>query len=467
MPLRTSPRHVLSYYLVCFDESGRELPEDDGTLLSDQLLRDLENNKAVTDVFFISHGWNNDVAGAIRSYDKWIDVMADCRQDDAAAKEVDPNFSPVIIGIHWPSLAFGDESLPAEAALPTQALVSRYGARIGGAAEDVAAVLAATTGINVSKTPPAVPGDEPTFTAEVSAELSGHFHRLFDQSGVGVQGPQASPGDDTPAFSAQNVLAGAAAAGLLGDASPVPAIAPASLGPISWVGAELQKAKLVVLRKLSFWHMKARARTVGESGVHDLFQRLQAATAARFHLMGHSFGCIVMTATICGPLTGSTFPGPARKINSLFLVQGAMSLWSFAEAGTITGLPDETGFYCAPLSAGLVAGPIVTTTSAHDTAVGLWYPLGAAAAGQERLLLPELPQYGGLGAFGIRGRELPPGFDPAGLLRTDNGLYTFAAGQIYNLDASAVIAGHTDIAHPEVAHAFWGAAISLFPGAGR
>ena len=215
--------------------------------------------------------------------------------------------------------------------------------------------------------------------------------------------------------------------------------------------------------------MKALARTVGESGVHDLVQDLQGATQARFHLMGHSFGCIVVTAATCGPQSKAGFAGTTRNIDSLFLVQGAMSLWSFADKDQITDLPGQTGFYQGLESGGLVKGPIVTTQSEHDWAVGKWYPLGAGLARQAVLFTAELPKYGGLGAYGIRGRSLPPDYDPDGPLRGENDDYDFSAGQIYNLEASAVIkkingpsGAHSDIAHPRVAHAFWAAAISSF-----
>ena len=203
------------------------------------------------------------------------------------------------------------------------------------------------------------------------------------------------------------MLQNAASEHLLGEITAAPADAPALLGPINWVGEQLQKAKLTVLRELSFWHMKRLARTVGESGVHTLVQRLQAATPARFHLMGHSFGCIVVTAATCGPKSGDSFTGTTRKINSLFLAQGAMSLWSFAGKDEITGLPDATGFYRDLVSDHLVTGPVVTTQSTHDTAVGIWYPLAALAADQVVLFTEPLPQFGGLGTWGVQGCDLP------------------------------------------------------------
>ena len=70
---------------------------------------------------------------------------------------------------------------------------------------------------------------------------------------------------------------------------------------------------------------------------------LQDASDARFHLMGHSFGCIMMTAATAGPVSGGQMTDPLpRPIDSLFLVQGAMSLWSFAERSRLP--PNAPGY---------------------------------------------------------------------------------------------------------------------------
>src|SRR3546814_13366531 len=75
--------------------------------------------------------------------------------------------------------------------------------------------------------------------------------------------------------------------------------------------------------QLSFWQMKDRARSVGERGVAGLLRKLQGAASeyTRFHLMGHSFGCIVVSAAIAGE-PGAT---PPKPVASAFLAQGALS----------------------------------------------------------------------------------------------------------------------------------------------
>ncbi len=175
--------------------------------------------------------------------------------------------------------------------------------------------------------------------------------------------------------------------------------------------------------------------------------------------MGHSFGCIVVSATVAGPANGG---GLARPVQSLVLVQGALSLWSYCS--DIPYRRGRTGYFRPLIDGRRVAGPIVTTRSRFDTAVGRWYPLGAGVARQIDYTLDSLPKYGGVGSFGLQGPGL--GLVELDLQPVDQS-YEFTSGQIYNLECSGVIrngggasGAHSDIAHPEVAHAVWSAALA-------
>jgi len=217
------------------------------------------------------------------------------------------------------------------------------------------------------------------------------------------------------------------------------------------------------VRQVSFWAMKHRARQVGETGVHALLIELQkSAPDARFHLMGHSFGCIVVSAAVAGPLgQGAVTSRLPRPVHALFLVQGALSLWSFAES--IPYPPNVPGYF-RPMGVApaLVSGPIVTTCSKFDRAVGTFFPL-AAKRGNDRLLGEDLPEFGGVGTSGFKGPADGATHDV--LVLNADAEYGFDAGHIYNIDASSVIChgrgptgAHSDIAQPEIAHLFWQAA---------
>ena len=169
--------------------------------------------------------------------------------------------------------------------------------------------------------------------------------------------------------------------------------------------------------------------------------------------MGHSFGCIVVSSILGGP--GGTTPLP-RAVDSLVLVQGALSLWGYGER-----TPDGTtpGYFNAMIKQGAVRGPIVTTRSEHDTAVGTFYPIAARLSGE--VDFDPLPEYGAIGAYGIQGMDNLA----SGELLPETGTYDFKAGRIHNLEGSQFIAkmdgasgAHSDIDGPQVAHAIWQAA---------
>jgi len=221
---------------------------------------------------------------------------------------------------------------------------------------------------------------------------------------------------------------------------------------------------------LSFWQMKNRALLIGETGAYQLLNSMQQATKGRdvrFHLMGHSFGCIVVSGCVKGPDTSIS---TAKPVDSLCLVQGALSLWSYCEdiAAEVTGNKDrrrgQPGKFHPIVVRRLVKGPIITTQSEHDSAVCGIYPWAAWWRGP-RVYATEvgsLPEFGAVGEFGLRG----PGCHCTDLpVKRPDEPYQFRIGGIYNLDCSRVICNgggvsgaHSDICHPELAHAIWQAA---------
>lgn len=442
MPAETVPDHDLRYHLVAFDEYGRERPEQDG-LYSRIVLGEAETSKA-TDVFLFSHGWNGDVPAAIRQYGNWLAAMADCAGDRAAAAKMPGGFRPFLVGLHWPSKAWGDEDLGAAsfgAELPAgglgeneseddqddvQLLIDRYACRLADSPRTRQALRVIIESALVNPVPATLP-----------PEVREAYHQIDAETGMGQAGVGAAPGDDRELFDAE-----ATYQAFLQEEI-------ASFGGLSLGGV------FAPLRVLTFWQMKRRARDFGESGAAQLLTALQdAAPEARFHLMGHSFGCIVASGAVAGP---AGRPRARRPVHTLVLVQGAMSLWSFCSS--IPARPERHGYFNRILTAGLVEGPILATTSVHDRAVRAFYPLGARARGQIDYRPGALPVYGGVGTFGVRG----PGLQIIDeILRPAEDAYNFRAHVVYNLDADDVIANgsgamgaHSDICHPAVAHAVW------------
>jgi pimeloyl-ACP methyl ester carboxylesterase len=152
------------------------------------------------------------------------------------------------------------------------------------------------------------------------------------------------------------------------------------------------------LRYLSFWTMKRRAMLFGRSGVADLLTRLRSEIDGRAHLARHSLGCIVTSSAIAGP-PESAFD--KARADSLTLIQGAMSLWSFCDV--IPDRPDRPGYLRRVVGHGLVQGPVLATTSVHDKAVRVLCPLAAELFDQVAFEPQSLPMYGGIGTFGVQG----------------------------------------------------------------
>lgn len=396
----------------------------------------------VTDVFLFSHGWQGDVPAARWQYDAWIRAMAGCRADIERMNEArGGGFRPLLIGLHWPSLPFGDEELggggaasfgaPAGAApVEVETMVDAYAARIA----DTPAARAALRVIIELAIDDVAPDDLPREVADACAVLD-------RESGLGSAGEGAEPGADREPFDPERVY------------SAVQEEEAVSFGGMGFGGL------LALPRTLSFWAMKDRARRLGDGGGHALLNDLQRAAGAarevRMHLMGHSFGCIVASAMLAGPGGRGSL---IRPIDSLALVQGALSLWSYC--GEIPTVPGRAGYFHKVLAGGRVRGPIVTTQSEYDVAVGRWYPLAAGVAGQVAFGPGGLPRYGAVGAFGLRGLDA---IAHDGEIGPADAAYDFEPGRIYNLEGSRIIresagffvGAHSDFARPEVAHALW------------
>jgi hypothetical protein len=438
MPFYTTPNGT-QYALIGFDADGRERTDDQdrvGGRFSARIIEDFSRDPTITDVFLLSHGWMGDVPAAIDQYNRWIGAMDARTADCDRIAQLRANFKPLRIGIHWPSKPWGEEELGAAGAAfsvlddPIELYVERLGDRPG---------LRDAITIVVSEAAQHPDAEQLTPAAEKAYRDINNFMVELGASGEG-----AAPGSDREPFDPQNYFAAARQEASFGLAD--------SLGGI-----------LAPLRQLSFWKMKQRARKVGESGLHAFLADLQQATAerdVRFHLMGHSFGCIVMSAMLCGP------PSDARQVSavaSLALVQGALSLWSYCD--NIPVAAGQTGYFRRLVEQKKVSGPILTTRSIFDTANGRFYPLGAGVANQVSFAPGELPRYGALGSFGVQGL-VPDGTDMPMRAATED--YGFALGQIYNLEASQFVrtgsgpaGAHNDIAGPEVAHAIWQAALPV------
>ena len=213
---------------------------------------------------------------------------------------------PLVIGVHWPSLPWGEEN-------PMGRGVSFAPGEpepVEGWIDDAAGKLADTPAAREALRTLFDSALNDLGPAELPAEVAAAYQILARDAGIDAKGPGGAPGADIHRFDPEGIYQETREQ-------------QDSFGSTTGLGA-----LLAPLRQLSFWQMKARARSIGESGVGGLLWRLKAAAGGRdvrFHLMGHSFGCIVVSAAVNG--RSGDLP-LVRPIHSLFLAQGALSLSS-------------------------------------------------------------------------------------------------------------------------------------------
>jgi hypothetical protein len=222
----------------------------------------------------------------------------------------------------------------------------------------------------------------------------------------------------------------------------------ASLGEPFGAAGSMRNGILAGLRQASFWSMKRRARTIGEGGMHTFVTDLQRSSDAHVHLMGHSFGCIIVSSILGGPKGQGQLP---RSVNSAALVQGALSHWSYAEKIPHGG-GGRTGYFAGIIDRKAVSGPILTTQSIHDSAVGIAYPAAVGLINEFTFGTDAtLPRFGAIGTFGIQGGRSAIAVE----MLDATGAYDFQPGRIYNVESSRFVPDHSGIDGPQVAHLLW------------
>ena len=429
MSFRTIPDTNIAYNLLVFDADGRERTDDpDGGVFSRTLLERVGAEQP-TNIFFFCHGWKGDVEGAIEQYNRWIKAMVDLPAD---AQRMGTGFNPMWIGLHWPSLPWGEEgsgSFDPTVGKTLEQLFEETVKHFGGGAT----VRSALKVIFDAHAQDPGASDVPLPALQAYQDLARAIGFRAGQGNTGAPDEDGEPLDPQAALEAENMAA-------------------QSFGFLGAIGGGI----LSGLRQLSFWTMKHRARTVGEGGMHQFIRALQQSSNAKIHLMGHSFGCVVVSSILNGPHGTGAF---ARPINSVALVQGALSLWSYADQVLGASSP---GYFRGVLRHEVVSGPIITTQSRHDTAVGVLYPTAVGLV-READFADKFPKYGGVGSFGIQGTSIGTGCN----MLDKDGEYGFEGGKIYNLESSQYIAkkegisgAHCDIDGPQVAHALWQAALA-------
>jgi hypothetical protein len=424
----------------------------------DALMNGLQSG--VTDLFILSHGWNNDMDNARTLYSG---LMAQIAAQVAASPAL-AGRSYAILGILWPSKKFDDADLIPSGAASLEDAVTPDGLR--ARVKDLSDLMQA-------KGWPMESGD-----GAVEAKLNAVIQSIDDWSddpGVRrdvVQSIRAllpagsASADDasdrffalTPDQLLTNLSRSLTPPPNTPDGANASSMDPFATGPVSGLGGAASFRDTLGGIQTSLWHylnfttyytMKARAGDVGVNGVKPLIERIRTAhPSLRLHLIGHSFGCRVVTAAV-NALAASDLVRP----NTMTLLEGAFSHYAFA--AKYDGTND--GAFRSVISGKKVRGPILITHTRNDKAVGVAYPIASRIAGQVASALgDENDLYGGLGSNGAQNDACAPE-RVAGTLLDVGGQYPFASGatcgRLYNLKSDAFIGGHSDIVKPQVGYA--------------
>jgi hypothetical protein len=393
----------------------------------------LVGSEALTDVLVLSHGWNNDMDQARSLYRDWLGVI---RHAVTRQGWTDDQRKMGVVAVLWPSkqfaepdtipggaASFGDEShdlaaqvdaLDGVLAPDVQAKLRDLAPRIEHDADAQQQFVEAALGVLV---------DTYALDAETASEIP---KALFD-AGADLL-TQFGDFDETDFL----VASEGGAAGLNEEGG--------ATGLSEFFGGVVAGARNL-LNYVTYYKMKERAGNVGRRGLAALLQQIRAAhPSVRLHLVGHSFGCRLVTASLLG-----TEDGVAVNVNSLSLLQAAFSHNSFAH--DYDGSSD--GFFRLVVApARRVLGPTMITYTKFDRAVGIAYPLASRLAGQVASAIGDADdKYGALGRNGAI--KTPEAFSRT-MLKVGENYDGLADHQVHNLDSAAFISGHSDVRGEEI-----------------
>ena len=437
------------YYEVEFTKDGKIFDQHQAGQILDAVAAG-----TITDLFVVSHGWNNDMAEARSLYRELFARVRTALGSGTPAGLAGRQFA--VLGIFWPSKRFADSEL----------IPSGFAASVHDTAAQNAVLqneLENLKGENGFDHPDADRKLEEAKALvprlETSTDAQNRFvdimRELFpggDDLEEKIPGQfMRDPGSDIltrlkdPLAGEDDLVAPEAGTGRATSMGGI-SLRPPSDGEAAGLGDFLNGIKQGARNLLNFttyYTMKKRAGTVGGNGVNALLRALREKKGdLKIHLIGHSFGGRLVTSAVNGAAGRDQL-----KVNTMTLLQAAFSHNGFSDDYDGKG---ARGFFHGVVQNGNVTGPILISHSVHDKAVGIAYPLASRIVGESASMLGDASDlFGGIGRNGAQhtrqrvvGNLLPAG-----------GSYQFQGGRLYNLNAERFIKGHSDICKPEVAHA--------------
>ncbi|MEJ7586634.1 MAG: hypothetical protein WKI04_03620 [Ferruginibacter sp.] len=406
-------------------------------------LKTVLKEQNITDLFILSHGWNNDMSEARQLYKRLVAKIAD------EAKGLGGERKYAVAGILWPSKKFAEKELIAgggSASLLAGA-PNAESVMLLGQLENLHNFFDGDTANEILED---AKSTVPLLENDADAQIK-FVNRLNDLINQAIN-KETSGIDGEPAANFSNAIQKDLLVKLSDDHSgeAVNTGGAAGLGGIDHMGSAagigdffggLFSGARNLLNYVTFFQMKERAGKVGSKGLNPVLKDIRAQIpAVKLHLIGHSFGARVVTAAVAGTDEKDTL-----SVNTLTLLQAAFSHYGFSEKYETS----KNGFFRRVISQGKVSGPILITCTHNDTAVGLAYAIASRIGRQVAEGVGAADDiFGGMGGNGAQ--KTPEANNDFNL---ENNTFDFKKGVIYNLNADACISDHSDICKAEVGKA--------------
>ncbi len=410
----------------------------------DELISYLRAN-VVTDLFVMSHGWNNDIPEARALYTNFFPMLRDVQKL--------PNRSFAVMAVFWPSKKFDEPanipggaaalgSVSIEQAINNQ-LDRLKEAFVGDEAAN-AKIEHARAQIPMLELSQSAQNDYVFALSSLAPTLASEFDYGLDQAVTQIG--QTSGHNILQRLSVPLSVIQESSPQGAGQAAGTSTMSGAAAGLFPNIFSGIKGAALAVANIFTYWTMKERAGLVGRTGVIQTVRKARKNSkglAIRIHFIGHSFGARLVSAA-----ANSLPPAdPAEAITTLTLLQGAFSHFGFAQ-NYAHGLD---GVFRSDVNAGKITNEILITHSVHDWAVGLMYPIASRIMNQIGAAIGDRNDpFGGIGRNGAQ--KTPEAVEDT--LLGVGAKYSSLSGneKIRNLNGDAIITGHSDICKPEIGY---------------
>ena len=415
------------YYQLQFDKKGRIFSNDEV-----RALLDAPEKEGITDLVFISHGWNNDIADATSFYSE---LLANIRIElDAGSAGGLVNRTLGFVGVLWPSKRFTPIRLqPGGGASLDDLITEEMILEELDTLMDISDTDDAASLIEQAKALVAELEDRKTSQdkfVDLVRQILADTDKDTELESEIPEGLDILPGRDVVDLLSRpgvnEFRAGSSGAAGFGD-----------------FFCGIKGGVMNFLNMTTYWKMKKRAGKIGQGGLYEVLGMLKDRSPdLAVHLVGHSFGGRLVSAAARGPDNQ-----PSVSVKTLSLLQAAFSHNGFAENFNDS---HDDGYFRRVITQQHVVGPILVTHTKNDKAVGMAYPLASRINRDDSAALgDENDRFGGIGRNGAQ--HTPEAISL--MMEDHSGIYSFEAGTVYNLKADSFISDHGDVKNKAVANA--------------